>query len=333
MNIFIHLNYYYFFLYTYNMTDFTSIKIQFENCKEYKGKVSLNEPLAQKTTFKIGGNAAIYFEPEDFESLTSIIKALYTENILFFILGGGSNIVISDKGFDCAVISTNRLNKIEFSNSTLKRTITCYAGSSMASFINFCKENCLSGSEVFAGLPGSLGGAIYMNARCFETSINELLQEVTYLDLSDLTIKNYIYNQNDWAYKVSPFQNAKKIILKAELLLEQKSNEHKQEITALCKKYTEERISKGHFKFPSAGSVFRNNRDFGAPSGKIIEECGLRGRKVGGAQVAPWHGNFIINIDKATQKDVKNLVDIVVNEVELKKGITLQTEIIFCGTN
>ena len=90
-------------------------------------------------------------------------------------------------------------------------------------------------------------------------------------------------------------------------------------------------MQKGHFKYPSAGSVFKNNRDFGKPSGKLIDECGLCGKRIGGAQIAPWHGNFIVNTDNATQKDVRDLVDLAVRTVQEKKGFLLQPEIIFCG--
>ena len=108
-----------------------------------------------------------------------------------------------------------------------------------------------------------------------------------------------------------------------------KSDKSEEQLLEECKKYIEERKSKGHFNYPSAGSVFRNNRNFGAPSGKLIDECGLKGKQIGNAQIAPFHGNFIINLGGATQKDVKKLVELTVKEIKEKKGFILEPEIIF----
>jgi UDP-N-acetylmuramate dehydrogenase len=198
----------------------------------------------------------------------------------------------------------------------------------MASFVNFCAENGFSGAEKFAGLPGTLGGALFMNARCFDLSISELFVEAYYIDLNDYTEQHKIFSSSDWDYKVSPFQNSHTLILSATFRLK-KNVKSKEELKSENKKYIEERKSKGHFNFPSAGSVFRNNREFGAPSGKIIDECGLRGKQIGMAQIAPFHGNFIINLGGATQKDVKALVEFTVKEVKAKTGFCLQPEIIF----
>lgn len=314
------------------MKDITEIRDFFAESEQYRGAVFLNEPIAPKTTFKIGGTAPLFFEPEDADSLLFALRFLKKNGISFFILGGGSNIVVSDNGFDGAVLSTARLNSLVVRPDSASGTeVTCGAGTATARLVSFCTEKRLSGLEKFAGLPGSVGGALFMNARCFETSISGLLKRAACIDCDTLQKTEYLFRDEDWAYKCSPFQDGKKILTEATFSLAQCSEHTAEKIAADCKHYINERIKKGHFKFPSAGSVFKNNRDFGEPSGKIIDGCGLCGMRIGGAQIAPWHGNFIINIGNATQKDVKGLVDFVVNKVQAERGFSLQTEIIFCG--
>ena len=201
----------------------------------------------------------------------------------------------------------------------------------MASLVKFCTENNISGLEQFAGLPGSVGGAVYMNARCFDLSISDRLFSVSCMDYSDNKIKleQELFDPSAWAYKKSPYQDGNKFITTATFLLTQKNASEHDTIQEECKKYISERVSKGHFKFPSAGSVFKNNRDFGKPSGQIIDEAGLRGYACGGAKVADFHGNFIINTGNATANDIKTLVKAVQNKVEQKFGFLLEPEIIF----
>lgn len=314
------------------MKETTEIREFFVKSGRYQGTVLLNEPVAQKTTFKIGGTAPLYFEPENTDSLLFTLETLCKNKIQFFILGGGSNIVVSDDGFDGAVISTSRLNDIKFrlvSGSSAE--VTCLSGTPTARLVSYCTQNCLSGIEKFAGLPGSIGGALFMNARCFDLSISGLLKSAEYIDLKTMSTVHYDFCENDWDYKRSPFQCGGKILTSATFTIEKKHSDELERIAAECRRYVNERVQKGHFKYPSAGSVFKNNRDFGEPSGKLIDECGLCGKRIGGAQIAPWHGNFIVNTDNATQKDVRDLVDLAVRTVQEKKGFLLQPEIIFCG--
>lgn len=300
-----------------------------EKSGEYSGKILFEEPMSRHTTFKIGGPVPVFFEPADVDSLLVLLNKIKTAGVRFFILGGGSNLVFCDQGFDGVVISMASLNQIVgFEQPDGNVFVSCGAGATMAQLVNYCTEHQLSGAEQFAGLPGTLGGALFMNARCFDRSVSDLFVDAYYIDLNDFTEQHLTYSKSDWDYKQSPFQNTNKLILQANLRLE-KSDKTKEEINSICKKYTEERISKGHFKFPSAGSVFRNNHEFGAPSGKLIDECGLKGTQIGQAQIAPFHGNFIINLGGATQKDVNSLVELTVNRVREKFGFTLQSEIIF----
>ncbi len=184
--------------------------------------------------------------------------------------------------------------------------VTCQAGTPMSAFVSFCTKHNLSGAEEFAGLPGTVGGAVYMNARCFEKSISDILYQTSFFTLQKSgKTKNFTqkFDASQWAYKKSPFQTSpdtaqdQKIILSATFVLTKKSPADHEKIEKAYKEFIAQRLDKGHFKFPSAGSVFKNNRDFGKPSDKLIDECGLEGLQIGGAQIAPFHGNFIINVD------------------------------------
>ncbi len=289
-----------------------------------------NEPIAPKTTFKIGGNAEIFAEPSDIYSLVQILKFVIKEKIKFFVLAGGSNIVFTDGVFSGIVISLSKISSIKIQNQNEKNVfVECLCGVSMANLVNFATENDLWGVQFFAGLPGFISGAVFMNARCFEKEISEIFESAQYFDKTDFKIKTQDFCKTDWEYKKSPFQDKNKIILSVVFRLQKKDSIFHEDLILENKKYINERKSRGHFSFPSAGSVFKNNRDFGFPSGKIIDDCGLKSKQIGKAQIAPFHANFIINLGGAFQKDVKDLVDFTIQEVKKQKGFTLEPEIIF----
>ncbi len=351
------------------------------NSAVFKGLVKLNENLASHTTMHTGGPAALFIEPEDEKSLILAVNELKKDGIPFFVLGGGSNVIISDSGLE-AVISTRKLSgikKIETADGDKNLIIEISAGSSWGSVISFCRKNDLGGLEGFTGLSGTCGGALYMNATCFGLSACDTLISVRYLDLNDGKIHDYEKNPSDWAYKTSPFQMNRgrerrlagktleesfervseqlccegkgapaegaadrtaakrgpgsagetypaKIIISAEFTLRPGFDIKKSEE---CMNFRRE---KGHFKAPSAGSAFKNDAEHGIIAGKVIDGCGLKGLKCGGAQIAPWHGNFIINPEqKATAQDIKNLSDLVKKTVFEKKAVSLENEILFIG--
>ena len=331
---------------------------QFFNDSEYfTGSVKLNENLAKHTTMHVGGNAKLFLEPENEESLIFAIKKLdadvrrLTQIKSFFVLGGGSNVIISDSGLD-AVVSTRKMNKIkfrtegsEYTESLIKREkllnpeislcssklceefkILCLeSGDSWGNVISFCKKNNLGGFEAFTGLSGTVGGALFMNATCFGLSACDNLLSVRYFDLRDGKIHEYQKIDSDWGYKKSPFQSfATTIILSAKFSVTTGFDSEKSE------KCISDRKEKGHFRAPSAGSAFKNDATHGIIAGKVIDECGLKGFSVGGAQIAPWHGNFIINPEqKACASDIKKLSDEVKKIVFEKKGVRLENEILF----
>ena len=318
-----------------------------------------NEPLAQKTTFKVGGSAKLFVKPYTTEQFRSAIGGATAAELPFFVLGGGSNVVFPDTEFEAVVISTQNLSEIniidkdDIEDNTLSEDtvlVNCQCGTPMQTFVNFCTNHNFSGAEEFAGLPGTIGGAVYMNARCFDKSISDILYQTEQIELiskikSEITTKPF--NKSEWDYKKSPFQpettqtneeieipeykfsEHKKFVTSATFKLTKKSPEEKSQIQEECKKYINERKNKGHFNFPSAGSVFKNNHAFGAPSGKIIQDAKLLGYTIGGAQVAPFHGNIIINKENATATQIKELVQYVQKTVKEKFGFSLEPEIIF----
>ena len=328
------------------MADYEKIIQILKNHDAFKGDILTNEPLAPKTTFKVGGPADLFIAPQNYYSFQIAIDALLQNDVRFFIMGGGSNLVFADEGFRGAVVCTSNFNDAayyppsnispEFGKIKLEKNqtlVTCFCGTPMAALVKFCTENTISGVEQFAGLPGSVGGAVYMNARCFDKSISDILFSVSTMEIDrkakKITLNQELFDPSAWAYKKSPYQTGDRFITTATFLLTQKNASELEQIQEECKKYIAERVTKGHFNFPSAGSVFKNNRDFGKPSGQIIDEAGLRGTAIGGAKVADFHGNFIINTGNATALDIKHLVELVQNKVREKFSFSLETEIIF----
>lgn len=302
----------------------------FKECG-FQGNINLKE----FTSFKIGGKADIYSKPDCEEALIRVLEYIGKNRMPALLLGGGSNLLIPDDGIRGMVIHTGGLQSIAWNQQ--ENTVEAAAGVSMDMLTEYCAGHSLCGLERFAGLPGTVGGAVYMNARCYECSISEVLQSVRYLQYADgaVNILQYAVRQCDWAYKKSPFQGSaasayvqdgRKIITAAVFKVTQGSSS---EIRAAMQYYKADREAKGHFTLPSAGSVFKNNHLFGKPSGKLIDEAGLRGLQVGGAQVAPWHGNFIVNTGSATAGDVQALIGKIQKTVFQKTGFLLEPEIIF----
>lgn len=331
-----------------------------KNSQNFIGSVLYDEPMKNHTTFKVGGNASAFLIPDNIYTMEKFLKECKKNNVPYFILGGGSNIVVNDNGIDCAVISMERLNNIliDFGNTTPDKdgSITVGlgvdAGTTIAEICKFCEDNAITGFENFNGLPGTIGGACYMNARCYEKDISSFIKSVTYINLNDpyADFKSLAYRADDWDYKKSPFQNKKECIIETVWLKGLKALDP-QAIIPVTKEsdikkdfpetelinivktnnehYINDRIQKGHFKAPSAGSVFKNNHAFGKPSGVLIDEAGLKGTVIGGAQIAPWHGNFIINNGNASAKDIQALVNLAKDKVKQNTGFELENEIIF----
>ncbi len=290
-----------------------------------KGEVKYLEPMETHTTFRTGGPADVYTAPESIEDLVKILSLCRNRNIPYFILGGGANILVSDEGIEGIVVDMKNFSKVELSDNI------CHAqsGAPVSNVSEQAGREGLSGLEFIYSMPGSTGGAVWMNARCYGSSVSDILTGVEYLD-ENLEIQ-YLDKQeikDSYGYKRSFFQDKKFIILKARFHLRKGDRDV---IAEKMDSYRKDRERKGHFRFPSAGSVFKNNRDFGRPTGAIIESLGLKGLKSGNAQIADFHGNIIINRGGASSSDIKRLVDICYREAEKKLGIKLECEIRFIG--
>lgn len=308
------------------------LKEVFNNDDFIKCNIKQEESLSSHTTMNVGGKAELFFEPETVEILVNLVKFLQEKKVQFYVLGGGSNLIINDSGIK-VMISTRKLRikepiyeESELSEDSVSLNIS--SGISWGHVISFCKKNNYSNFEAFTGLSGTVGGAIYMNATCFGLSTCDNLISVKYLDVDELKICEYMVEHSDWGYKKSPFKDGvagKKIIIAGTFKVKKGHFD-----SDFSDRVLTERKAKGHFRYPSAGSVFKNDIEKEIIAGKIIEECGLKGFKIGGAEVASFHGNFIINPErKASAKDIKSLVDYIKDVVKKKKNIILENEIIF----
>ena len=287
---------------------------------EFSGKILENEKLSKYSTMNVGGDAGLFVEPDSEAGFVFALKEAVLNRIDFFLLGGGSNTIFPDEGIPLVITSRLIKDQITYSDSTLRIP----AGASWGAVISFCKNSNLRGFECFTGLSGSAGGALFMNATCFGLSACHNLLSAEYLDKNDCTVKIYKKDPKDWGYKKSPFQAGDKVILSAVFNVKKGFDEAK------SAEVLEKRKTMGHFKAPSAGSAFKNKPEEGIIAGKIIDECGLKGFSCGGAQIAPWHGNFIINPEKkASCADIKALVEKVQETVLQKTGIKLESEILF----
>jgi UDP-N-acetylmuramate dehydrogenase len=288
-----------------------------------EGVLRLDEPLADHTSFRIGGPADLYAAPASVAELEQVLAACAREAVPRFILGGGTNLLVSDKGIRGVVIDLTSLNGTQPDGTLL----TALGGTAVSALSETALRQCLTGMEFAYSLPGTVGGAVWMNARCFEREVSDVLEFVDYLD-ADLVLRRRRKDPSEWRYKVSPFQGMGGVIVRAGFRL---APGDAPAVEAKMKSHRADRESKGHFLYPCAGSVFKNNRAFGAPTGQLLDSLGLKGRSAGGAQVAPYHGNIVINTGGATARDVLTLIEMMEAEVLRARGFTLEREVIVAG--
>jgi UDP-N-acetylmuramate dehydrogenase len=297
-----------------------------------------DEAMSHHTTFKVGGPADLWIKPigDCFPEIAAkLIMFSRDENIPLFILGGGANLVVSDKGIRGMVLDCTGWSGCEFQSTSTSThaddsteyRVTIRSGTLIDDAIEEAALRGLSGLEFLAGMPGTYGGAIWMNARCYGSSISDKLIETEILDES-LQKKIVPFHEADFDYKKSPFQHRDVLILSGTFRLEKKPIA---EIRSVMEDHQNDRKTKGHFRLPSAGSSFKNNPAFGKPSGQIIDELGLCGLSIGGAKIADWHGNIIVNTGNARAKDIHDLVETIKHKVKAELGIELEPEILFVG--
>ena len=285
--------------------------------------VLMSEPMREHTTFKIGGPAAFWCTPRDAEQLRRTLQLCRENGARVYLLGNGSNTLFDDAGFDGAVIDMRGLSGMENSGlDTDAMRITAGAGQTLGRLCSKAQTLGLTGLEFACGIPGTVGGAVYMNAGAYGNELKDVLESVTFLD-SDLQLRTLPAADLAMGYRTSIFeQNPDWCILSATVVL------HRGDGAAVLARMQEllgKRREKQPLEWPSAGSTFK--RPQGAFAGKLIEDCGLRGFTVGGAQISEKHCGFVINRGGATCADVIALTEQVRQVVEARTGFVLEREI------
>lgn len=281
------------------------------------GKVLCDEPLKKYNTYKIGGIAKCIVFPKNEEKLLTLLKIIKDNNIKYKILGKGSNVIFSSKPYDGIIIKLDEFNYMRLDDTV----VTVGAGYSLMKLALEMTKKGLSGLEFATGIPGSVGGAVFMNAGAYKSDMGYVVSEIKAIS-PDLKIVT-LYNKDlDFHYRTSFLQKYPDYIcIEAKLVLK---NGDKKEMLEIIEDRKQRRLMSQPLEYPSAGSVFRNPQDI--PAGKLIEDIGLKGKTIGGAMVSKKHANFIINYNNATSEDIYNLINTVKEEVKNKTGVELKQE-------
>ena len=292
-------------------------------CREFgSDRVLLEEPMKRHTTFRIGGPAEVFVMPGNLEEMQRILEICRTEDLPYFILGNGSNLLVSDRGYRGVVIQLDR----NFGEVKVEGTeIHASAGALLSTIAVAARRASLTGFEFAGGIPGTLGGAVVMNAGAYGGEMKDVLRKVMVMDQSGKVFE-IPAEELQMGYRTSIIKTAGYIVLGAVLSLKEGNLE---EIKMLTRKLSEQRTSKQPLEYPSAGSTFK--RPEGYFAGKLIMDSGLRGYRVGGAQVSEKHCGFVINKENATATDVVNLIHDVQRIVYEKFQVQLDTEVKFLG--
>lgn len=284
--------------------------------------VSVDEPMKKHTTFRIGGPADYYVMPHSGEEAAQVIKACREWKLPFYILGNGSNLLVSDKGFRGVIIQMFK-NYSEVSVDGV--CVTARAGALLSKIAKTALENNLTGLEFAAGIPGTLGGAVVMNAGAYGGEMKDVLEEVGVLS-GEGEILRLKREELDLGYRTSVIARKGYIVLEAKMRLQEGKREA---IASRMEELKEKRVSKQPLELPSAGSTFK--RPEGNFAGKLIMEAGLRGFSVGDAQVSEKHCGFVVNKGGATALQVRELMQEVIRRVEETSGVTLEPEVKMLG--
>ncbi len=285
-------------------------------------QVLTDESMARHTTFRIGGNADVFVLPASIEELLAVLKLTKRYSVPLTVLGNGSNVLVRDGGIRGAVVSFGKpFSYIEMEGAHIKAG----AGAMLGTVSLFAANHALSGLEFAVGIPGSLGGAVFMNAGAYDGEMSQVISEVTAVT-PEGEIRRYRTKEMDFSYRHSVFQQNGHIICEIELTLRESKAAAIQEKMA---EFTRRRMEKQPLDKPSAGSTFK--RPPGLFAGTLIDEAGLKGFTVGGAQVSGKHAGFVINKGGATAADVLSLIEEIQRRIEEKNGIRLTPEIRIIG--
>lgn len=279
-----------------------------------------NEPMSRHTTFKIGGPADIFITLKNTETLLKINDFCKKEHIPVFVVGNGSNLLVSDKGIRGAVIKSSNNAQIDERDGA----VICGAGVQLKALCSFARDRELAGLEFAYGIPGTVGGAVYMNAGAYGGEMKDVVTSVKYIE--NRKVCELCANELDFGYRHSAFSGTGRIITEVAFKL---NHGDREEITGKMRELLERRRSKQPLEWPSAGSVFK--RPAGNFAGTLIEKCGLKGARVGGAMVSEKHAGFIVNAGGASCGDVLSLIKKIQAEVLEKTDVSLECEIRMVG--
>lgn len=286
--------------------------------KENIGKIEENISLAKYTTYKAGGLASLIVYPKNIEKLICLLKIIRENNIKYKILGNGSNLLFSDKKWNGVIIKLSEFDDIEIIDNKIKVS----SGYSLMKLSRIAAKNSLTGLEFASGIPGTVGGAVFMNAGAYKSDMGYIVRSVTVLT-PDYRIIELENKELNFRYRTSFFKtHPEYICLEANIKLEHGT---RSAIEDLMKQRLKRRLASQPLNYPSAGSVFRNPPDMYA--GELIEKLGLKGMEKGGAMISDKHANFVINkTGKAKSKDIKYLIDYAKNQVKKKYNVDLMVE-------
>lgn len=276
-----------------------------------------NCSLAEMTTFRIGGNAKLVIYPDTVEKVSDLVAFLSKNNFDYFVMGNGSNLLFSDAEFSKPIIKTDALDYM----SADGQLFTFGAGVKMAKAAMFAAEQSFTGMEFAHGIPGSIGGAVYMNAGAYDGAMEQIVFKTRYLDEAG-NILTVVDKEHDFSYRHSFFSHKNLIVLETTVKLVPGDM---QLIKDKMADFMHRRKEKQPLNLPSAGSTFK--RPEGTFAGKLIQDCGLKGFKIGGAGVSEKHAGFVVNFDHATFKDVKDVISYVQNKVQQETGYFLECEV------
>ncbi len=284
--------------------------------------VFINEKLDKHTTMRVGGPADCLVTPESVEALIKLVKICRENKLPYYVIGNGSNLLVSDEGFNGIIIKIGR----KMSNITLKNNvITAEAGALLSSIGGFALREGLTGFEFAAGIPGTIGGGVVMNAGAYGGELKDILLNVTAIT-PEGEIVTYSVEEMELGYRESRFLDKDYIILSADIKL---SSGDSKLIEARMTELSQQRRDKQPLDLPNAGSTFK--RPVGDFAGRLIEEAGLKGVGVGAACVSEKHAGFVVNKGNATAKDVYDTIRLVIDTVEAKSGIILEPEVRMIG--
>ena len=291
----------------------------------FEGDVKFMEPMMNHTSLRIGGPADVFVVPQNLSSLKTIMVSMNRKEIPFFVLGGGTNILVKDSGIEGVVISLASFREIKtIREDEMEVKVYVETGTPLQRLVNFSKERGYSGMEGLAGIPGSVGGAISGNAGAFGYEMKDVLVSVSMMD-SEGNIRNLGIENIDFGYRRSGISSTE-LLLGAEILFKKDSKEHvSAKIETFLKRKWESQPVSGH----SAGCVFKN--PLGLSAGKLIDEAGCKGLRIGDVEVSSLHANFFINTGKAKASDFFRLMEEVRSKVFEVSGIRLEPEIRIVG--